>query len=443
MTSIKKTYILDTNILIHDPEALFKFEEHHVVIPISVVEELDGLKKAASDVGRNARHALRLLEQLIEEGRVGSPKVSREVFVNAQKGTLEVALLDTYSKEAIPDELDFQVMDNKILAIAIQKCGILVSNDVNLRIKAVAVGIHAEKYENGKVEIDELYSGVSDQFAEKFYPNQYVQFFDSKGNVERAARYDATLEMLVPIREDLEAWGLNPANEEQRYAMDLLLNDDIKLVTLVGQAGVGKTLIAVAAALRQVTDDFVFKKVLVSRPVMPMGKDIGFLPGDISEKYAPYMQPIVDNVEYLMSGYKPTGSTMKSKGKGKKASKEEVEKEDGLLPKGYHELVAAGIMEMEPLLYIRGRSIPNVIMIVDEAQSLSPHEVKTIVTRAGVGTKLIFTGDPAQIDNPYLDASNNGLTYLVEKFKSENIAGHVTLTKGERSELADIAARIL
>lgn len=440
MTSTVKTFVLDTNIMVHDPEAIFKFAENHVVLAISTVEELDGLKKASSDVGRNARQALRLIDQLIEEGRVGSPTVAKELFINDSKGTFEVVLLSASSKYALPMELDWSIADNRILSVALQREAILVTNDVNLRIKANAVGIIAQKYENDRVSFDELYTGITNQYDEKFYPNQYVQFFDAEGNLERAARYDATLEMLVPVRDDLEAWGLNPANEEQRYAMDLLLNDDIKLVTLVGQAGVGKTLVAIAAALRQVTDDFVFKKVLVSRPVMPMGKDIGFLPGDIGEKYAPYMQPIVDNVEYLMQGYK---SPPVPKVRGKKKNQEVVDKEDGILPKGYHELVAAGIMEMEPLLYIRGRSIPNVIMIVDESQSLSPHEVKTIVTRAGIGTKLVFTGDPAQIDNPYLDASNNGLTYLVEKMKSEAIAGHVTLTKGERSELADIAARIL
>lgn len=435
-----KTFVLDTNILIHDPEAIFKFEDNHLIIPISVVEELDHLKKSPNDTGRNARHCLRLLSDLIDEGRVGPPKVDREVFVNPQKGTLEIALLDSISKQLLPSELDWDVIDNRILSIALQCGAILVSNDVNLRVKATAVGLIAEKYENGKIEIETLYTGVTNSYDETFYPNQFVQFFDKEGNIERAARYDADAGMLVPVREDLEAWGLQPANEEQKYAMDLLLNDEIKLVTLVGKAGVGKTLCAIAAGLRKVTDEYIYKKLLVSRPVMPMGKDVGYLPGSLEEKMSPYMQPIVDNVEYLMSGYK---SPPIKPAKTKKKTKDEIEKEDGILPKGYQELIAAGIMEMEPLLYIRGRSIPNVIMIIDESQNLSPHEVKTIVTRAGVGTKLIFTGDPDQIDNPYLDASNNGLTFLVEKFKSEKIAAHITLTKGERSELADIAARIL
>jgi PhoH-like ATPase len=230
--------------------------------------------------------------------------------------------------------------------------------------------------------------------------------------------------------------------------MDLLLNDDIKLVTLVGKAGTGKTLTALACGLRKVTDDFVYRKMLVSRPVYPMGKDIGFLPGDINEKLAPYMQPIYDNIEFLITGQvmpkiKAPKTTKRLTKAEKAAEKAQEEKDEGLFTKGYMELVAAGIMDLEPLLYIRGRSIPNQYLIVDEAQNLTPHEVKTIVTRAGIGTKLVFTGDPNQIDNPYVDASSNGLTYLVEKFKNEAIAGHVTLTQGERSELAEIASNIL
>lgn len=435
-----KDYILDTNVILHDCQSIFNFDDNNVVIPMTVIEELDHFKKESNELGRNARHFSNHIDDLREQGSL------IEGVVLPSYGTLRVGFCRKDALDLLPNEMDHNLADNKILAIALfnQKFSIhptiVISNDTNLRIKADALGIVAQAYENGKVNFDTLYSGVTSTLDEKLLPNQYVQFLDAEGSVERTARYDLDTDMLVPLRADLESWGLNPVNEEQRCAMDLLLNDDIKLVTLVGKAGTGKTLLSIACALRQVTDDFKYKKVLVSRPIMPMGKDIGFLPGDISEKYAPYLQPISDNVEYLMSGYRPTGS---SKIKTKKKSKDELEKDEGLLPKGYQELVAAGIMELEPLLYIRGRSIPDVIMIVDEAQSLTPHEIKTIVSRAGVGTKMIFTGDPGQIDNPYLDASSNGLTYLVEKMKGQKIAGHVTLTQGEWSELAEIASNIL
>jgi PhoH-like ATPase len=434
-----KDYILDTNVLLHDCQSIFNFDDNNVIIPMTVIEELDNFKKESNELGRNARHFSNSIDSLRELG-------SLIEGVGVGKGTLRVGFCRKDALDLLPSEMDQRLADNKILAITLfnQRHSpfptVLISNDTNLRIKADALGLTAQAYENGKVNFDTLYTGITDTIADPLYPNQYVQFLDAEGSVERNARYDLELNRLVPLKADLESWGLNPANEEQRCAMDMLLNDDIKLVTLVGKAGTGKTLLSLACALRKVTDDYAYKKVLVSRPIMPMGKDIGYLPGDISEKYAPYLQPIADNVEYLMSGYKPTGS---AKGKGKKKCKDELEKEEGLMPKGYQELVAAGIMELEPLLYIRGRSIPDVIMIVDECQSLTPHEIKTIVTRAGVGTKLIFTGDPDQIDNPYLDASSNGLTYLVEKMKDQKIAGHVTLTQGERSELAEIASNIL
>jgi PhoH-like ATPase len=338
--------------------------------------------------------------------------------------------------------------DNKILAIALfnQRHSpyptVLITNDTNLRIKADVLGIQAEAYTNGKVDFETLYVGYTEH-ADDLKANQFLLREDTPPR-----RYDKTLDMLVPLSTNLEAWGLTPRNEEQQLALDLLLNDDIKLVTLVGKAGTGKTLLAIAAGLQKVTEDFVYKKVLVSRPVFPMGKDIGFLPGDIDEKLAPYMQPIFDNIEYLMSGtvapkVKVTRSGKKLTKKEREAQDAQEEKEIGMLGKGHQELVAAGIMDIEALTYIRGRSIPGQYMIVDEAQNLTPHEVKTIVTRAGTDTKLVFTGDPYQIDNPYLDASSNGLTYLVEKMKDFAISGHVTLVQGERSELAEIASNVL
>ncbi|HYS42932.1 MAG TPA: PhoH family protein, partial [Geobacteraceae bacterium] len=254
--------------------------------------------------------------------------------------------------------------------------------------------------------------------------NQFVTMPDGINPSHTAiGRFDAAQKKLVPIKKIAKdgIWSIHPRNREQAFALDLLLDDSIKLVTLVGKAGTGKTLLAIAAGLHKTAEENVYNRLLVSRPVFPMGKDLGFLPGDIEEKLAPWMQPIFDNVELLLSGH-------------------EMEKRH---TKGYKELMAMGIMEIEPLTYIRGRSIPNQYMIVDEAQNLTPHEIKTIVTRAGEGTKIVLTGDPYQIDNPYVDSSSNGLTYLVEKFKGETISGHVTMMKGERSDLAELAANLL
>lgn len=857
---MKKTYILDTNVILHDCTSIFKFEENNVVIPITVLEELDHFKKDMNELGRNARHFSKIVDDLRETG-----SLLEGVKLNSDGGKLKIALLSEVDYQHLPKELDLSIADNKILAVAYTiKGSILVSKDTNMRIKADAMGIPAENYENDCIKVDELYTGVfysnsEDEIPpqEYLFPNQYIVVKDAHtGIITKEGRYDKNLEDIVPLREDLTSWGLEPINEEQRYLMDLLLNDEIKLVTVSGKAGCGKaqpldalvltptgftkmgnistgdyvvtpegkyavvlaefpqgsvpiykvtfsdgtsteccdehlwmvksdrdrnkgldfrvlplkdirqkviigegtsharrnwsvpmvssnidfqeeaplplhpyvlgaligdggmsqtfvnmssadefiiaklsyllmdsnivinkksgdnydyglvcaedarrtgrklqrvlpdgrsytysdirdaversgyayekvydllrdrpngngevwsyldrayqhstnkvkdvlmtlglqgklshekfvpniykitsasnrlellqglmdtdgtigksghacvyyttspqladdvkflveslggkavvcnkqtsfthkntkklgkpsyavhismppnlipvtlprklerfkprtkytptryidsveyvgckeakcilidapshlyvtnnfivthnTLVALSAALRKVTDEFVYRKLLVSRPVFPMGKDIGFLPGEISDKLSPYMQPIRDNVEFLVSG---SVSTVKLAGKKRgKKSKEEEEKEAGLLGNGYAELEAAGIMELEPLLYIRGRSIPNVIMIVDEAQNLTPHEAKTIVTRAGKGTKLIFTGDVEQVDATYLDSTSNGLAYLIEKFKDQKIAAHISLQKSERSELAEIAGNIL
>jgi PhoH-like ATPase len=437
-----KNFILDTNILLHDCQAIFNFDDNNVIIPMTVIEELDNFKKEMNELGRNARQFSKIMDSLREQG-------SLIEGVKVGSGTVSVSFSRQDALNLLPSEMDTKIADNRILAIALftQKHDtnptILVTKDINLRIKADALGIAAESYENDKVDFDTLYSGYT-EFLDQLNANQFV----FKGAGSDLRRYDKNQDMLVSLKPDLDAWGLSPRNTEQKMAMDLLLNDEIKLVTLVGKAGTGKTLLSIAAGLRKVTDEFIYKKMLVSRPVFPMGKDIGFLPGDINEKLAPYMQPIYDNIEYLMSGH--VAPKVKGAKIAKRLTKEDnqaqavqEEKEYGKLGKGHMELVAAGIMDIEALTYIRGRSIPNQYMIIDEAQNLTPHEIKTIITRAGINTKLIFTGDPAQIDNPYLDASSNGLTYLVEKFKDEVIAGHVTLTQGERSELAEIASNIL
>jgi PhoH-like ATPase len=237
------------------------------------------------------------------------------------------------------------------------------------------------------------------------------------------ARYNAIKGKVVPLlRPQKEGvWGVRPRNREQSYTLDLLLNDEVKLVTVVGKAGTGKTLLAIAAGLHKITEEGLYQKLLVSRPVFPLGRDIGYLPGDVEQKLNPWMQPIYDNVEFLMN----------------------LSRADKKAGRGYHELIDLGILEIEPLTYIRGRSIPNQFIIVDEAQNLTPHEVKTIVSRVGEGTKIVLTGDPFQIDNPYVDSTNNGLVHVVNRFRQEKLAGHITLTKGERSALAELAANLL
>jgi PhoH-like ATPase len=319
---------------------------------------------------------------------------------------------------------------------------VVISKDTNLRIKADALGLRAQDYESGRVEIEELYKGFRevevekewiDAFyaaaesspspgAEDLFPNEYLVLRDSVSHASALGRYDAGRKKVRPLpafKEDV--WGVRPRNKEQHFALDILLDDTVKLVTLAGKAGTGKTLLAIAAGLRKTSDEEVFQRLLVSRPVFPMGKDIGFLPGDVEEKLKPWMQPIFDNVEYLFGFSR--------------------RKRQGM--RGYQELINLGILEIEPLTYIRGRSIPNQYIIIDEAQNLTPHEVKTILTRAGENSKVVLTGDPYQIDNPFVDSASNGLSCTVEKFKGETLAGHVLLVKGERSPLAELAANIL
>jgi PhoH-like ATPase len=437
-----KSFVLDTNVLLYDPQAIFKFRENNIIIPITVIEEIDRFKKDMNETGRNARQISRFLDDLRKKGSL-SAGIGLE-----SGGTLRVEIYEEKVMKRLPPELRVERGDNRILAVAFdakEKSGnfpvIFVTKDTNLRIKADAIGLVAEDYESDKVDIEELYSGFAEQSVEpelidRFHgqgwvelqwdllPNEFVTLRDMTNNSHTAiGRYDSIKRQVVPIkrlgREGV--WSIHPRNREQTFALDALLDDNIKLVTLVGKAGTGKTLLAIAAGLHKTAEENVYNRLLVSRPVFPMGKDLGFLPGDIEEKLTPWMQPIFDNVELLLSGH-------------------ETEKRHS---KGYKELMAMGIMEIEPLTYIRGRSIPNQYLIVDEAQNLTPHEIKTIVTRAGEGTKVVLTGDPYQIDNPYVDSSSNGLTYVVERFKEESISGHVTMMKGERSALAELAANLL
>jgi PhoH-like ATPase len=435
-----KNYVLDTNVLLHDPTALYKFADNHVVIPIFVLEEIDNFKKDQSELGRNAREVARQLDKHRVNGGLSHP------VPLSNGGTIRVA----FQERQVPRPLKTsQRTDNQILAVALEVrerepevSTILVTKDVNMRIRGDALGLRTADYDAQKISITELYSGTAEldvaggvvdafyadgklsdppELFEDLVSNQFVLLRD-RGNSAHAAlaRYDGR--HLVPVRKVRDgAWGIRPRNKEQHYALDLLLQDEIQLVTLVGKAGTGKTLLALAAGLQRVVEDSAYQKLLVARPIFPLGRDIGFLPGDIEEKLHPWMQPIFDNMELLLG----------------------VGKNDKRQGRSYRELVDLGFLQVEPLTYIRGRSLPNVFMVVDEAQNLTPHEVKSIITRAGDGAKVVLTGDPYQIDNPYIDSINNGLTTVVERFKGERLVGHVTLTKGERSELAELATHKL
>jgi PhoH-like ATPase len=441
-----KHFVLDTNILIHDPRAIYHFGDNEVVIPIFVLEEVDQFKKEASERGRNARELSRVLDKLRSESRSlaeGTPL--------PQGGTLRVAT----AERTVPRTLrDSQAADYLILMVAVDvrnahphDATIFVTKDVNLRIRADSLGLTAVDFEaEQRVSMEELYSGmcelaVSGGDVDAFFSqgtldltqadlqaNQYVLLRDLESPSHSAlGRFDKTLGKLVQLRKIRDGvWGIRPRNKEQHCALDLLLADDIKLVTLVGKAGTGKTMLALAAGLQKVVEDSTYSKLLVSRPIFPLGRDVGYLPGDLEAKLNPWMQPIYDNVEYLMG-----------------LSKQQPVKADRKSGRSHRELIDLGFIEIEPLTYIRGRSIPNQFIIVDEAQNLTPHEVKTIITRVGESTKIVLTGDPYQIDNPYVDATSNGLTTIVEKFKGEAVSGHVTLSKGERSALAELASNLL
>ncbi|MFZ4576978.1 MAG: PhoH family protein [Myxococcota bacterium] len=437
---MRKNFVLDTNVLLHDSHCLQAFADNVVNIPIYVIEELDTFKKDQSELGRNARHVAREIDDCRVNGNL------REGVSNANGGIVRVVL----ERAKLPTDFALgHEMDTSILAVALHLKKsepdvpvVFVSKDTNLRIRADALGLHAEDYDREGKDISEVYSGTAEVevdpelidliYAEggfertrlgnvELYANQYLTLRSSVAANKTALARVAGDRIEPVLRTRGPVWGVQPRNREQTFALDLLLRDDIQMCTLLGKAGTGKTLLALAAGLHQVTDGEKFRKLLVSRPIFPMGKDLGFLPGSISEKLSPWMQPIHDNIDFL---------TGLNSGKGQKAF-------------SYNDFVQQGMLEVEPLTYIRGRSLPSVYFIVDEAQNLTPHEVKTVLTRVGHGTKIIFTGDPYQIDHAYLDSVNNGLTYLVEKFKHEPLAGHVTLTKGERSPLAELAANIL
>jgi PhoH-like ATPase len=442
---LKKIYVLDTNVLLQDPQSIFSFQDNEVVIPAVVLEEVDSKKRYMDEIGRNARHVSKLIDGLRQEGKL------HEKIPLYNGGSLRIEL-NHRSFQQLQDIFVEKTNDNRILAVAKNlsleeetknqgKSVILVSKDTLVRVKADALGLQAEDFLSDRVvDVSDVYSGfleiylqreLLDKFYESgvlalaeithqpFYSHQFLIMKDALGSsasaigmVESSGKFVRKL-----VYDQDHIWGIKPRNVQQIMATELLLREDLPLVTMVGKAGTGKTLLALAAGLLQTEDLKTYNKLLVARPIVPVGKDIGFLPGEKQEKLRPWMQPIYDNLEYLFNTKKP----------------------------GEIDDILAGMasIEVEALTYIRGRSIPDQFIIIDEAQNLTKHEVKTILTRVGERSKIVLMGDPGQIDHPYLDEYNNGLTYVVEKFKEQKVAGHIKLLKGERSGLAQLAADLL
>ena len=437
-----KNYILDTNVLLHDPHSLMSFAENSVLIPIEVIEEMDRFKRESTELGQNARSVSRMLDRFRVEGHLS------DGVELPNGGQLKMIFHKNGAEKNGHAVLASDSVDNRILMLAssVQKAQpknptILVSKDINLRIKADALGlagrglrkrscVHYRPLHGNDRPVGFLRRKCTEFRAKgelhlengrKYFPNEYCTLTD-ESNPKKAAltKVDATGAKLMPIVDCREGvWGIKPRNREQHFALDAVLDDRIKLVTLMGKAGTGKTLLAMAAGLKRVVNDREFRRLIVARPTISMGKELGFLPGSLEEKLAPWMQPIHDALEMLSDlnmghDHRRSGDLMRS-----------------------------GSIVVEALSYIRGRSIANQFMIIDEAQNLTPLEAKTIITRVGNGTKIVFTGDPYQIDNPYVDSSSNGFNYVVSRFRDHAIAAHIELQKGERSELAELAANIL
>jgi len=433
---MRKNYILDANILIHDPKSVFSFADNTVVIPIGVISEIDRFKKEMTDRGFNARAVVRLLDSLrtgqslargvpLENGGILRVYCEPELLLSSSRTDGDIDILRV-AQELRKSEPDVPV--------------IIVTKDINLRIRADAAGLRAEDYESDRVMLSDVYSGqrtfaVSAEQLEAFRhggqmavpadnvaPNEYFLLTSDNGTHRSAlARADVDASRLIALREAKTGLlGIKPRNKEQYYAIDALLDERIELVTLMGKAGTGKTLLAIAAAMHSVIRQKRYRAALVARPIFPLGRDLGYLPGDVGQKLEPWMKPIVDNIEFIMDTGGPIKDHSDAAG-----------------------LIASGLIEIQPLTYIRGRSISNRYVIIDEAQNLTPLEVKTVMTRISQAAKIVFTGDPYQIDNPYVDGNSNGFTYLVNRFRGQPSAAHIELHKGERSQLAELAANLL
>lgn len=444
MSKANYIYVLDTNVLLQDPYAIYQFQPHEVVIPAVVLEEVDSKKKNMDEIGRNARMIAKMVDHLREGG-----KLHKGVIL--EQGGLFRIELNHRSFQHLKHVFAEMTNDNRIIAVALNlqmeenekqngKQVVMVSKDALVRVKADAFDLKTEDFLNDRViETDKGYDGYEELYVESaiidrfykdgqvsvsdlkgaYYPNEFVILKDlMRASSSAIGKVDLLGQYVKPlVGEHEHVWGIKPRNAQQKMALELLLRNDLPLVTLVGKAGTGKTLLSLAAGLLQTEDLHLYKKLIVARPVVPLGKDIGYLPGEKEEKLRPWMQPIYDNLEFLFDTKKP----------------------------GELDRILAGMssIQVEALTYIRGRSIPDQYIIIDEAQNLTKHEVKTILTRVGERSKVVLMGDPQQIDHPYLDEYTNGLTYAVETFKNEALSGHIKLVKGERSALAQLAADLL
>jgi PhoH-like ATPase len=463
---MKKTYVLDTNVLLSDPSSIFSFQDNDVIIPMVVLEELDHHKSRMDEVGHNARQVSRTLDGM----RSNTDSLINGVSL-PEGGLLRVVSVDaSIAKEKLPTELDPHKADNLIISLmlGLPRDYILVSKDINVRIKCDALGIFSEDYLKLRVTNDpkKFYKGVevvevSEDDIDLFYankelvldipqaqyPNQIVvlKYVEEEKTVKSAIaklKIIDGIKKLIPIERFENVFGLKPRNKEQAFSLDLLFDPNIKLLTLVGLSGSGKTLLALASALEQLKgignpDIAHYDKLIVTKPVQPVGKDIGFLPGTLQEKMEPWISPIKDNLNFLMGNKRGNAARIR----GNLKPENGWAKTDN---NAYLSLMQEkGLIEIEAITFIRGRSIPNSFIVIDEAQNLTMHELKTIITRVGDGTKIVLTGDIEQIDNVHVDAYTCGLTYAIEKFKEYDIAGHVTMLKGERSALATLASQIL
>jgi len=439
---VRKTFVLDTNVLLHDYKCIYNFEENDIVIPITVLEELDKFKKGNDQINFHAREFTRELDKLS-----GDDLFNGGISLGTGLGNLSIETGKPFS-ETLSQSFPEDTSDHRILAIAEyislkNKEGntVLISKDINLRLKAKSIGIMAQDYKNDKVvNIDDLYKGITElesvnsklitklyqqyegipvtQFKLPELPQAHQYFIMKNGKSSALAHYDPFNRMINRV-EKIKTYGIEPRNAEQTFAIDALIRPEIQLVSLTGKAGTGKTLLALAAALYQRK---LYTQIFLARPVISLAnRDMGFLPGDVKEKLEPYIQPLFDNLSVIKHKFSQQS--------------QEYAKID--------EMLQTEKLVITPLAYIRGRSLSRVFFIVDEAQNLTPHEVKTIITRAGEGTKMVFTGDIEQIDSPYLDSRSNGLSYLSDKMKGQNVFAHVNLVKGERSYLADLASSLL
>ncbi|AET70430.1 PhoH family protein [Desulfosporosinus orientis DSM 765] len=440
---MQKVYVLDSSVLLHDPNAVSQFQENEVIIPYVVLEEIESKKRLLDNIGRAAREAIRYLDHLRESGQL-----SQGVRLpNGGKVRIE---LNHYSTEILPLNSDMSLADNRILAVSLsltreeERSVVLVTKDIAMRVKADALGILTDDYNNDKVILPSINEEVlilplDDEEVQLLYrtkyiplklplpPNRCVKAVLSDNSILPLLSSSDGERLVYQMGKGFSPWDIRPKNTEQSWALEMLNNPEIKLVNLMGPAGTGKTLLALASGLEQTVHAELYVRMLCARPIVPFGKDIGFLPGEKDQKVRPYMQPIYDNLEFLLR------------------SRREKEREKGseLVESAIDLLIKKRQLEIEVLTYIRGRSIPNQFIIIDEAQNLSAHEVKTIITRAGEGTKIVLCGDPDQIDHPYLDKESNGLAYLASRLTGQSFYGQVRLIRGERSELATRAAVLL